>query len=138
MPYNSCRTCLTNRMGSLSRHIMPLVINSLGRGQTHTQARILTIRTGSILRNQARVWFKNGLKNIHLLCCCSSDEWLFFDISLQTQNAGFIASSHKNDTNLHIHLSTYATFVLYLFISYIHTKSRVIYIHGLKYTLGSA
>ena len=34
--YTSCRTCLTNRMRSISRHIMPLVINSLGRGHTHT------------------------------------------------------------------------------------------------------
>ena len=30
-----CRTCLTNRMGSISRHIMPLVISSLGGGHTH-------------------------------------------------------------------------------------------------------
>ena len=59
-PYNSCRTCLTNRMESI--YIKPLVINSLGFGHTH----ILTIRTGSILRNQARAglglvpaWFKN-------------------------------------------------------------------------------
>ena len=60
--YNSCRTCLTSRMRSISRHIIPLIINSLGRGHTH----IPTIRTGSILRNQAhachrpvRAWFKN-------------------------------------------------------------------------------
>ena len=52
-------------------HIMPLVINSLRRGHTnthtrmHTQIRIPTIRTGSILRNQACTslqlacaWFK--------------------------------------------------------------------------------
>ena len=45
---------------------MPLVINSLGRGHTHTHTRIQTIRTGSILRNQAcaglrpvRAWFDN-------------------------------------------------------------------------------
>ena len=39
-----------------SRHITPLVFNSLGRGHTHahTRTRIPTIRTGSILRNQAR------------------------------------------------------------------------------------
>ena len=35
MPYNSCRTCLTNRMGFISLHIMPLVISSL-RADTHT------------------------------------------------------------------------------------------------------
>ena len=49
-----------------------LVIDSLGRGHTHThtQARIPTIRTRSILRNQAcaglwlaRAWFNNELKS---------------------------------------------------------------------------
>ena len=36
MPYKSCRTCSTNHMGSISCHIMPLVINSLGVDtQTH-------------------------------------------------------------------------------------------------------
>ena len=43
-------------MESISRHITPLVINSLGGGHTHThtqtQTHIQTIRTGSILRNQ--------------------------------------------------------------------------------------
>ena len=29
-------TCLTNRMGFISRHITPLVIKSLGGGHTHT------------------------------------------------------------------------------------------------------
>ena len=38
MPYNSCRTCLTNRMESISCHIMPLVTKSLGGGHTHTLA----------------------------------------------------------------------------------------------------
>ena len=37
LPYISHRTYLTNRMGSISHHIMPLVINSLGGGHTHTQ-----------------------------------------------------------------------------------------------------
>ena len=39
---------------------MPLVINSLGGGHTHTQTHthILKICTGSILRNQACAWFK--------------------------------------------------------------------------------
>ena len=55
---------------------MPLVINSLGRGHTHahTRTRIPTIRTGSILRNQARAslrparaWFKNYVQV--QLCC---------------------------------------------------------------------
>ena len=34
--YNNCRNCLTNRMGSISRHITPLVFNSLGDGRMHT------------------------------------------------------------------------------------------------------
>ena len=62
-------------MRSISRHISPLVINSLGCGHTH--ARIPTIRTGSILRNQARTshrparaWFNkgSGLSRIAHLC----------------------------------------------------------------------
>ena len=56
MPYKSHRTYLTNHMGSISHHIMPLVINSLGGGHTHTHA---YIRTETILRNQACTWFKN-------------------------------------------------------------------------------
>ena len=50
-------------MRSISCHITPLVINSLGR--RHTQARIPMIRIGSILRKQVcaslhpvRAWFK--------------------------------------------------------------------------------
>ena len=31
-------TCLTNHKGSISHHITPLVINSLGGGHTHTHA----------------------------------------------------------------------------------------------------
>ena len=48
-------------MRFISRHITPLVINSLGRGYTHrhTRTRTLMIRRGSILRNQVRAWFKN-------------------------------------------------------------------------------
>ena len=59
-------------MESILCHIMPLVINSLGGGHTHThththtQTHIQTIRTGPILGNQARAglrparaWFKN-------------------------------------------------------------------------------
>jgi len=44
-------TCLTNHKSSISHHIMPLVINSLGGGHTHT--RILTSRTKAISRNQS-------------------------------------------------------------------------------------
>jgi len=32
------KTCLTNHKGSISHHITPLVINSLGGGDTHTHA----------------------------------------------------------------------------------------------------
>jgi len=32
------KTCLTNHKGSISHHIMPLVINSLGGRHTHTHA----------------------------------------------------------------------------------------------------
>ena len=34
LPYKGHRTYLTNRMASISYHITPLVINSLGSGQT--------------------------------------------------------------------------------------------------------
>ena len=41
LPYKSHRTYLTNRMGSISHHIMPLVTNSLEDGHTniHTHTR---------------------------------------------------------------------------------------------------
>ena len=41
-------------MGSISHHITPLVINSLGGGDTRILSRI-----EAILRNQTRTWFKN-------------------------------------------------------------------------------
>ena len=76
--YISHITYLTNRMGSISHHITPLVINSLGGGDTHT--RILS-RTEEILRNQThassrpvRAWFNkihqfcNKLKNRNNFC----------------------------------------------------------------------
>ena len=59
-------------MGSISRHITPLVINSLGdrHTQTHTHTHTNThtdVHTGTILRNQvhaglwpARAWFKKS------------------------------------------------------------------------------
>jgi len=56
-------TCLTNHKGSISHHIMPLVINSPTGGHTHTH--IQTSQTKAISRNQARAslwlvctWFK--------------------------------------------------------------------------------
>ena len=61
-------------MRSISRHTTPLVINSLGCGHTHTHASILTICTGSILRNQAHTSLRRrtlGLKSdsyIYIMC----------------------------------------------------------------------
>ena len=55
-------------MESISCHITPLVINSLGGRHTQTQTHTQThthkhthtdVRTETILRNQARAWFKN-------------------------------------------------------------------------------
>jgi len=60
-------TCLTNHKSSRSHHIMPLVINNLGGGHTHTHTYICiqTLRTKAISRNQscaslqpAPAWFK--------------------------------------------------------------------------------
>ena len=56
LPYKSHRTYLPNHMGSISHHIMPLVINSLRVGHTHTCKHIhMHIRrhsqTEAILRN---------------------------------------------------------------------------------------
>ena len=56
LPYSSCRTCLTNCMGSISCHIMPLVISSLGGRHAHTHTDVCTETT---LRNQACAWFIN-------------------------------------------------------------------------------
>jgi len=65
------KTCLTNHKGSISHHIMPLVINSLGGGHTHTHTRIQTSRTKAISRNQscagqrpARAWFNKSINSI--------------------------------------------------------------------------
>ena len=58
-------------MASISHHIMPLVINSLGGGHTNTHTHTDT-RTETILRNQAhaglrpaRTWFKKP-NQVHL------------------------------------------------------------------------
>ena len=72
-------------MRSISRHITPLVISSLGRGHTNTQTRIPTICTGSILRNQARAglrparaWFKKKIE-------VSKGRWSFISQHLKKQ-----------------------------------------------------
>ena len=60
--YNNYRTCLLivwSLYHATSRHWLLI---ALGGGHTHAQTHIQTIRTGSILRNQAwkaRAWFKN-------------------------------------------------------------------------------
>ena len=72
--YNSCRTCLTNRMESVSRHW--LLIASWADTHTHTQTHthanththVQTIHTGSILRNQVCAWFNNSYQLISLFC----------------------------------------------------------------------
>ena len=48
----SSETCLTNRTRSMSHHIMPLVINALGDGHTHTHT---DVQSKAISRNQAHV-----------------------------------------------------------------------------------
>ena len=74
--YNSCRICLTNHIGSISRHITPLVINSLGADtQTHRHTHTYTdIQTEKNLRNQVHtslwpvsVWFKNIIDYSNLI-----------------------------------------------------------------------
>jgi len=79
------KTCLTNYKGSISHHITPLVINSLGGGHTHihTHASILTSRTKAISRNQlhtglqpAHTWFNICQVGLRLLC--SKIHLLFF------------------------------------------------------------
>ena len=54
LPYKSLGTYLTNHMGSISRHIMPLVIHSLGADtRTHTRKQTYThtdIRGQTILK----------------------------------------------------------------------------------------
>ena len=70
-PYNSCRTCLTNRIGFISCHITSLVINSLRGRHTYTQTRThIDFRTETIIKNQTRVglwpvhaWFKKNCQN---------------------------------------------------------------------------
>ena len=62
-------------MGSISHHITPLVIDSLGGGHTHKQT-YRSSRTEAILRNQARAWFKNfsgAYIGIFGKACCTVD-----------------------------------------------------------------
>ena len=71
LPYKSHRTYLTNRMGSISHHITPLVINSLGGGHTHTHASTHACRhsqTEAVLRNQACAVLWPARDGIHIYC----------------------------------------------------------------------
>ena len=79
MPYNSCRTCLTNHIGSISCHIIPLVITSLGGRDTQTH--IATICTGSILRNKLlkygteTMWNTNLSLKLHFKLTIMLNKW---------------------------------------------------------------
>ena len=81
-------------MGSISRHITPLVINSLGGGHTHTQTHTHTdVRTETISRNQARAglrparaWFNNRISHPQLLNAISIAiivlySWIYRDLT---------------------------------------------------------
>ena len=83
------RTCLANHTRSISHHITPLVIHSLGGGHTDTQTHTHAyIRTEVISINQARAglrparaWFKNRQDNAASdgwnTCVVRSSEWLW-------------------------------------------------------------
>jgi len=45
------KTCLTNHKGSISHHIMPLVINSLRGGHTHTHTRTYSHHGQSVIQS---------------------------------------------------------------------------------------
>ena len=94
MPYNSCIPCLANHMRSTSCHIMPLIINILGGGDTHTHTHTHLHRNN--LRNQphashtpATRQHTPGLKtvympityNLHYTSCailCFNDIYLYW------------------------------------------------------------
>ena len=82
-------------MRSISRHITPLVISSLGCGHTHTQTRTPTIRTGSILRNQARGRRAPGLKILARLEYFLQDIFTGCVLLLCGWKVAFLKSSHK-------------------------------------------
>ena len=48
--------CLTNHTKPKSRHITPLVINSLAGGHTHTHTHTYTAQKKAMLGSQARGW----------------------------------------------------------------------------------
>ena len=77
LPYKSHKIYLTNHMGSISRHITPLVIQSLGGRQTHTHINMQTFvdvpacsqRTpGLTIHKNYALWIYYALNNHYLLC----------------------------------------------------------------------
>jgi len=68
------KTCLTIHKGSISHHIMPLVINSFEGRYTHMHASIFTLWTRAISRNQScasqiiAVYLQNCLIKVYSLC----------------------------------------------------------------------
>jgi len=65
------KTCLTNHKGSISHHIMLLVINSLGGGHTHTSIQTSWKKTISRKQSHAGLWlvcdwFKNNTEVMKL------------------------------------------------------------------------
>ena len=57
LSYISHRTYLTNHIGSISHHITPLVINSLGGGHTHTS---ILSRTEATLQDWLHITWQGG------------------------------------------------------------------------------
>ena len=124
LPYKSHRTYLTNRMGSISHHITPLVINSLGGGHTHAHTHTHTHThtrththtqayrrswTEAILRNQvhaglwpARAWFKKLSFIIHINQTSICDSDFFVGCSKST-------GMHSSINSVPPHLSAYMT-----------------------------
>ena len=72
LPYKSHRTYLTNHMRSISRHITPLVINSLGGGHTHTRKHTHThththIQTFTDRSNSKKPSTRRPVAGVHLV-----------------------------------------------------------------------
>ena len=94
---------LTNHMGSISHHIMPLVIHSLGGGHTHMHP-CRHLRTKVILRNQAsaglqpaHVWLKIGqFSEMHI---SQTTYPIFFKFGMQSQAHIWRAENCKFDRN---------------------------------------
>ena len=90
LPYKSLRIYLTNHMGSISCHITPLVINSLG-ADTHTCIQTFTDRSNSKkpgmrmpacgrhvpglkMLNQFLILISSTAKTVFMIICMLSDD----------------------------------------------------------------